>query len=167
MKKVLLMFLGVLIVISGLLFMFNYNQSLPRVSRHSETASSKSVAKSSTPSSSTTTHAEASSSHSSVSSSSVSTGSNQPTSSRSSADSTSTSTNTISSSSAGTANQAENRPQGAWVKTFEQNLYRGYHVTPSRYVYFGNGLWGVWVKEINTGQYPYVTVNQYTGNFHG
>ncbi|MGY3744461.1 hypothetical protein [Oenococcus kitaharae] len=60
-----------------------------------------------------------------------------------------------------------NRPQGAWVVTFERNLYNGYKVTPKYYKYYGNGLWEVWVKEINTQDYPYVTVDQYTGNFHG
>ncbi|WP_191978600.1 hypothetical protein [Levilactobacillus brevis] len=59
------------------------------------------------------------------------------------------------------------RPQGAWVTTFEHNLYNGYKVTPNYYKYYGNGLWEVWVNEINTNDYPYVTVNQYTGNFHG
>ncbi|MCP9358755.1 hypothetical protein KBX49_12435 [Liquorilactobacillus satsumensis] len=59
------------------------------------------------------------------------------------------------------------RPQGAWVTTFEHNLYNGYKVTPKYYKYYGNGLWEVWVNEINTNDYPYVTVNQYTGNFHG
>ncbi|KRM06375.1 hypothetical protein FC89_GL000512 [Liquorilactobacillus ghanensis DSM 18630] len=59
------------------------------------------------------------------------------------------------------------RPQGAWVITFEHNLYAGYKVTPKCYKYYGNGLWEVWVDEINTGNYPYVTVNQYNGNFHG
>lgn len=59
------------------------------------------------------------------------------------------------------------RPQGAWVATFERNLYNGYKVTPKYYKYYGNGLWEVWVNEINTNNYPYVTVNQYNGNFHG
>lgn len=59
------------------------------------------------------------------------------------------------------------RPQGAWVTTFEHNLYNGYKVTPKYYKYYGNGLWEVWVNEINTNDYPYVNVNQYTGNFHG
>ncbi|GGE51642.1 hypothetical protein GCM10011391_33040 [Pullulanibacillus camelliae] len=63
--------------------------------------------------------------------------------------------------------QVINRPQGAWVGTFEKKLYKGYHVTPSRYKNIGNGQWEVWVKEINTGQNPYVTVNQKTGDFHG
>lgn len=112
--------------------------------------------------SSSTTNVLTSSSHSSANSSSVSTGSNQPTNGSSSMPAGSTSKNTSS-----VVDQAVNTPPGAWVKTFEQNLYHGYHVTPSRYVYIGRGYWEVWVKEINTGQYPYVTVNQYTGNFHG
>lgn len=66
-----------------------------------------------------------------------------------------------------TAVSSSTQPQGAWVKAFEQKLYAGYHATPNRYQYIGNGLWEVWVKEYNTGNLPYVTVNQYTGNFHG
>lgn len=58
-------------------------------------------------------------------------------------------------------------PQGAWVAHFERKLYDGYQVTPKYYRYYGNGLWEVWVNEINTEGYPYVTVNQYNGNFHG
>ncbi|AEH52094.1 hypothetical protein B4098_1227 [Heyndrickxia coagulans] len=46
-------------------------------------------------------------------------------------------------------------------------MYKGYHVTPSRYKYIGNGNWEVWVKEVDTGENPYVTVNQKTGDFHG
>lgn len=63
--------------------------------------------------------------------------------------------------------QAVNQPNGAWVKTFKEELYKNYHVTPSRYKYIGNGNWEVWVKEIDTGVNPYVTVNQNTGDFHG
>jgi len=70
-------------------------------------------------------------------------------------------------SSAHTGNQATNQPTGAWVKTFEKELYNGYHVTPSHYKYIGNGNWEVWVKEVDTDQNPYVTVNQNTGDFHG
>jgi len=64
-------------------------------------------------------------------------------------------------------NQAVNRPTGAWVDTFEKELYKGYRVTPSRYKNIGNGNWEVWVKEADTGNNPYVTVNQNTGDFHG
>jgi beta-lactamase class A len=66
-----------------------------------------------------------------------------------------------------TTGQVTNRPQGAWVDTFEQLLYKGYHVTPSRYLFIGNGRWEVWVKEYDTGELPYVTVDQNTGDFHG
>jgi hypothetical protein len=66
-----------------------------------------------------------------------------------------------------TTGQDTNQPQGDWVKNFEKQLYNGYHVTPSRYKYIGNGSWEVWVKEYDTGELPYVTVNQNTGNFHG
>ncbi|WP_193437390.1 hypothetical protein [Sporolactobacillus pectinivorans] len=165
MKKILIMLVGVLVVIGGLLFLFNYNQSSPR--GHSETASSqkvevasrhKSAAASSASSSSAATNVPASSSLSPASSSSISTGSSQPASSSSSTSVGLTSTNT--SSSSGTVGQVVNRPQGAWVKTFEKNFYREYHLTPSRYVYFGDGIWGVWVKEFDTGYFPEVTVDQ-------
>ncbi|MED4181772.1 ABC transporter ATP-binding protein [Priestia megaterium] len=53
------------------------------------------------------------------------------------------------------------------VDKFEKDLYEGYHVTPSRYKSIGNGYWEVWVKETNTGDNAYVTVNQNTGDFHG
>ncbi|NGY88637.1 hypothetical protein F6Y05_37230 [Bacillus megaterium] len=46
-------------------------------------------------------------------------------------------------------------------------MYAGYHVTPSRYKNIGSGYWEVWVKEADTGENGYVTVNQNTGNFHG
>lgn len=73
----------------------------------------------------------------------------------------------VTSSSAATDTQAVSHPKGAWVKTFEEDLYKDYHATPTRYKYIGNGNWEVWVKEYDTGQNPYVTVNQYTGKFHG
>lgn len=176
MKRILFLLIGVLVVVGGLLFLFDYNQNPQR--GHTDTVSSQkgksassneSAAGSSASSPSTATNAPASSSHSSAGSSSVPTSSSQLVSSSSSASAGSASTNTSSgmNSSVGTVSQTVNRPQGAWVKTFEKNLYHGYHVTPSRYVYIGRGYWEVWVKETNTGQYPYVTVNQYTGNFHG
>ena len=61
----------------------------------------------------------------------------------------------------------DSEPTGEWVETFEKKLYEAYHVTPSRYEYIGNGNWEVWVKETDTGDMPYVTVNQNTGDFHG
>jgi len=66
-----------------------------------------------------------------------------------------------------TDNQVKNRPTGAWVDTFEKELYDAYHVTPIRYENIGNGNWEVWVKETDTGDNPYVTVNENTGDFHG
>ncbi|MDQ6597723.1 hypothetical protein [Bacillus salipaludis] len=71
------------------------------------------------------------------------------------------------SSSTNKSDKAVNRPTGAWVDSFEKELYDGYHVTPSRYKNIGNGYWEVWVKEVDTGDNPYVTVNQNTGDFHG
>ncbi|MGG1397568.1 hypothetical protein ABE288_06990 [Bacillus salipaludis] len=71
------------------------------------------------------------------------------------------------SSSTKNSDKAINRPTGAWVDTFEKELYEGYHVRPSRYKNIGNGYWEVWVKEVDTGDNPYVTVNQSTGEFHG
>ncbi|GGE33317.1 hypothetical protein GCM10011391_09960 [Pullulanibacillus camelliae] len=53
------------------------------------------------------------------------------------------------------------------MKTFEDKLYKAYHMTPRRYKYIGNGNWEVWVKENDTGKNPYVTVNENTGDFHG
>lgn len=161
MKKILFVFAGALIVIGGLLYLFHISQNSSRVP--SETASSQQVnaasrqgsAESSSASqSSITTSLPTNSSDATTDSSSVSTGSDQQSSS-SSISSGSTSPN-ISSSSA----QAVNRPQGAWIKSFEKNLYKNDHVTPSRYVYIGNGIWGVWVKEINTNHFPYVMVDQ-------
>lgn len=100
--------------------------------------------------------------------------SDQPTSGNSSASENTTKNHegtsnkgTSSNSNTDKTNQAVNRPNGAWVTTFEKELYKGYHVTPSHYKYIGNGNWEVWVKEVNTGEYPYVTVNQKTGDFHG
>lgn len=63
--------------------------------------------------------------------------------------------------------QAVNEPKGAWVDTFKKNLFKNYHVIPSRFKSIGNGNWEVWVREVNTGEYGYVTVNQNTGDFHG
>ncbi|NVY96426.1 hypothetical protein HU830_04470 [Lactobacillus sp. DCY120] len=54
-----------------------------------------------------------------------------------------------------------------WKANFEKSLKDNYNVTPSKYVNIGNGYWQVWVKEADTGAYPYITVNQNTGNCHG
>ncbi|ELS0455751.1 hypothetical protein HC003_04965 [Limosilactobacillus fermentum] len=106
------------------------------------------------------------SSASSASSTSNST-TNSQSSSSSQAQATSSTNQQSSSSTQPAVGTVTTRPQGAWVTTFEHNLYNGYKVTPKYYKYYGNGLWEVWVNEINTNDYPYVTVNQYTGNFHG
>lgn len=58
-------------------------------------------------------------------------------------------------------------PSGPWVATFEHNLYVVDHLTVSKYVSIGHGYWQVWVNEKDTGAYPYLTVNQYTGDSHG
>lgn len=168
MKKAFFVFAGALVVIGGLFFIFHISQNSSRVP--SETASSQQVntasrqgsaEPSSASQSSTTTSLPANSSDSTANGSSVSTGSDQQSSS------SSLSTGSTSANISSSPTQAVNRPQGAWVKSFEKILYKNYHVTPSRYVYIGKGYWEVWVKETDTGQYPYVTVNQYTGNFHG
>ncbi|MCA5014189.1 MULTISPECIES: hypothetical protein [unclassified Enterococcus] len=54
-----------------------------------------------------------------------------------------------------------------WKTTFENKLYENYQVTVKKYVDYGNGYFGVFVNEIDTGDNAYVTVNSATGNFHG
>lgn len=54
-----------------------------------------------------------------------------------------------------------------WKIKFEQTLYENYKVTVKNYVDNGDDTYGVFVKEIDTGDQPYVTVNSVTGNFHG
>lgn len=57
--------------------------------------------------------------------------------------------------------------QKDWKEKFEKQLKEKYNVTPCQYKSIGNGYWNVWVKEIDTGNDPYVTVNQKNGEFHG
>ncbi|MTD42008.1 hypothetical protein GIX45_25975 [Erwinia sp. CPCC 100877] len=71
------------------------------------------------------------------------------------------------------ANQAEessvvqeNNNDG-WKKEFENKLYENFQVTVKEYVDYGNGYFGVFVNEVDTGDNAYVTVNSATGNFHG
>ncbi|MFD1900980.1 hypothetical protein [Enterococcus termitis] len=54
-----------------------------------------------------------------------------------------------------------------WKNKFENTLYENYKVTVKEYVDYGNGYFGVFVNEVDTGDNAYVTVNSATGNFHG
>ena len=78
--------------------------------------------------------------------------------------------NSISESSDTTTSSIENtkeKLQSDWKTTFEQELKESYNVTVKKYEDLGDGLYGVYVNEIDTGDMPYVTVNSQTGNFHG
>lgn len=70
-----------------------------------------------------------------------------------------------------TSSAPESNPQNEanedWKKNFEEVLYGNYQVTVKRYVDNGDGTYGVFVNEIDTGDHAYVTVNSATGNFHG
>ena len=57
--------------------------------------------------------------------------------------------------------------QSDWKTNFEKELKESYNVTVKKYEDLGNGLYGVYVNEIDTGDMPYVTVDSQTGNFHG
>lgn len=174
MKRVLVVSLAILFVIGGLFVFLNQSTflrksfSVKRPESQDTTGSSYAAAKSSDQSitNNSTSHATDSASHS-ISSSSPNVPPTQSNESSTSHSATSESTNTTSGQTTSTT-QPIDKPTGPWVKKFEQELYKGYHATPSRYRYIGNGLWEVWVKEYNIGGgYPFVTVNQYTGNFHG
>lgn len=65
----------------------------------------------------------------------------------------------------GVADQTESSAD--WKINFEKELKESYKVTVKRYEDFGDGLYGVYVNEIETGELPYVTVDSKTGNFHG
>lgn len=56
---------------------------------------------------------------------------------------------------------------GDWKADFEADLFNKYQVTVKQYVDYGNGYYGVFVNEFDTGENAYVTVNSATGNFHG
>lgn len=58
-------------------------------------------------------------------------------------------------------------PIDDWKTVFEKNLYENYKVTVKNYVDYGNGYFGVFVNEVDTGDQAFVTVNSATGNFHG
>lgn len=182
MKKMLLIVVGGLIVIGGLFFIFNQNQNKSGDPDSAETSSSQNIDTSKDEAQSNgQNEAAASASHSSEStlSESSSGGSSADASGEAAESDSSTSAGSNASTadgskgSSGTTgeeanrSQAVDRPDGAWVDTFEKNLYDGYRATPSRYKYIGDGLWEVWVNEHPTGEQPYVTVNQHTGDFHG
>lgn len=57
--------------------------------------------------------------------------------------------------------------QPNWKIFFEKELKESYNVTVKKYEDLGDGLYGVYVNEIDTGKMPYVTVDSQTGNFHG
>lgn len=185
MKKILVI-TAALIVIGGLFIFLNHNLRSDSDSKQAENSSSVEAssdgnendhASDSAQSSSTASspnHAATKNSNSNANSTSGTASSDTSSStsdtgqsSQSTQNSTSEETDSTAPSQKTSANQVANRPQGAWVEKFEKGLYKGYHATPSRYKYVGHGLWEVWVKEYNTGEQPYVTVNQYTGNFHG
>ncbi|MET1248425.1 hypothetical protein ABWW58_06530 [Sporolactobacillus sp. STCC-11] len=179
MKRVLVVSLAILIVIGGLFIFLNHNSDSNRSSSGKHTESQAPAGQSHVSSSSSHEITESSSQPITDSSTSSVTESVSPSAASSSRTATKTQSNESSTSHSAasestnttsgqtSAIQPASKPTGAWVKKFEQDLYKGYHVTPSRYKYIGNGLWEVWVKEYNTGQNPYVTVDQYTGNFHG
>ncbi len=54
-----------------------------------------------------------------------------------------------------------------WQLEFEQNLYDNYDVTVREYEDIGDGYYGVYVNEHDTGDQYYVTVDSETGDFHG
>jgi len=58
-------------------------------------------------------------------------------------------------------------PIDDWKTTFEETLYKNYKVTVKNYVDYGDGYFGVFVNEVDTGDQAFVTVNSATGNFHG
>ncbi|NVY96425.1 hypothetical protein HU830_04465 [Lactobacillus sp. DCY120] len=64
------------------------------------------------------------------------------------------------------ASQPKNNVPANWRVNFEQDLKATYHVTPKEYVNVGNGKWGVWVNEVDTGTVPYVTVDENTGSYY-
>jgi len=177
-KSVLLILVGVLIVAGGLFYIFSHNQnsasdrnsetnSSPNPKAESQTNNTNKNETANSASNSTTMGSDqkSSSGQSEGSSSSISTQSSDSKADQSSSENSSTSSD--STTTTDKSDQAVNRPNGAWVETFEKELYKGYHVTPSRYKSIGNGNWEVWVKEVDTGENPYVTVNQNTGDFHG
>ncbi|MCO7127498.1 hypothetical protein NIE88_17205 [Sporolactobacillus shoreicorticis] len=187
MKKIILFLLIVLIVIGGVFFIGHLNQNASKDQASSKTnlstqsqekkSENKPISSSSSVTSSVKNQRQSSRKPNESEANVRSDLSAQPNESEMghSSSTANTSTNDTgslnkandSSTKTGIDNQTVSRPKGAWVQKFEKDLYNGYHVTPSRYKFIGNGRWEVWVKEQDTGQNPYVTVNQYTGDFHG
>ncbi len=166
-RNTFLVLVGILIVIGGLFFIYNHNHNN---NKNVTSDRNYSENKSSPTSDSKTKDSSKQSEEKSPSSSSEQSGSKaNPQSSENSSTTTEKeeTSNNGTSSNGDTADQAIDRPEGAWVDTFEKELYETYHVTPSRYKSIGNGLWEVWVKEYDTGENPYVTVDQNSGDFHG
>lgn len=54
-----------------------------------------------------------------------------------------------------------------WQIEFEQSLYDNYGVTVSEYEDIGDGYYGVYVNEHDTGDLYYVTVDSNTGDYSG